>query len=228
MIILQDKNRNSDAAGVTDEMKGEVMMTAQNCLEILRSIKDAAFATVDEKGLPQVRIIDVMLIEEEKLYFCTARGKDFYRQLAASGHVAVTGLNKEWQMVRLSGKAHKLSEQKKWIDRIFEENPSMNDIYPKESRYILEAFCIDNGQIEFFDLGKSPICRESFSLGNIEAVKKGFEITDACIGCGICKKNCPQQCISSGSPFTINQQHCLHCGLCRENCPVQAIQKRGV
>ena len=50
-------------------------MTAQDCLEILRSVKDAAFATVDGKGCPQIRIIDVMLVEEEKLYFCTARGK---------------------------------------------------------------------------------------------------------------------------------------------------------
>ena len=39
-------------------------MTAQDCLEILRSVKDAAFATVDGKGCPQVRIIDVMLVEE--------------------------------------------------------------------------------------------------------------------------------------------------------------------
>ena len=52
-------------------------MNVQRCLEILREVKDVAFATVDEKGLPQIRIIDVMLVENEKLYFCTARGKDF-------------------------------------------------------------------------------------------------------------------------------------------------------
>ena len=42
-------------------------MTAQECLRILRDIKDVAFATVDEQGAPQVRIIDVMLVEEGKL-----------------------------------------------------------------------------------------------------------------------------------------------------------------
>ena len=36
-------------------------MKAQDCLDILREIKDVAFATVDEKGKPQVRIIDVMI-----------------------------------------------------------------------------------------------------------------------------------------------------------------------
>ena len=75
-------------------------MTVQECLQILRDVKDVAFATVDEKGVPQVRIIDVMLAEDEKLYFCTARGKDFYRQFISSGRVAVTGLNREYQMVR--------------------------------------------------------------------------------------------------------------------------------
>lgn len=60
-------------------------MTAQDCLEILRTVKDAAFATVDSAGQPQVRIIDVMLTEREKLYFCTARGKDFYRELTREG-----------------------------------------------------------------------------------------------------------------------------------------------
>ena len=61
-------------------------MNTQKCLEILREVKDVAFATVDESGMPQVRIIDVMIIEEEKLYFCTARGKDFYQQLSKKIH----------------------------------------------------------------------------------------------------------------------------------------------
>lgn len=88
-------------------------MTAQDCLEELRRIKDAAFATVDETGAPQVRIIDVMLAEAGALYFCTARGKEFYRQLTADGRVAVTALNRDWQMFRLSGRARRLTEQQR-------------------------------------------------------------------------------------------------------------------
>lgn len=130
-------------------------MTARECLQILREIKDVAFATVDEKGLPHVRIIDVMLVEEEKLYFCTARGKDFYRQLTETHRTEITGLNREYQMVRISGTVNRLTDQKKWIDRIFEANPSMNDIYPGESRYILEPFCMEEGQIEFLILGRA-------------------------------------------------------------------------
>lgn len=203
-------------------------MNAHDCLRILRDVKDVAFATVDEKGLPQIRIIDVMLAENEKIYFCTARGKDFYAQLMRDNHIAITAVNKDFQMVRLSGTAEKLMEQKYWIDRIFKENPGMNSVYPNESRYILEPFCVANADIEFFDLSKEPINRENFTIGNSKKQKKGFEISASCIGCGKCRKICPQRCISLGKPYEINQNHCLHCGLCFESCPVKAITKRSV
>lgn len=200
-------------------------MKVKDCLEILRDIKDVAFATVDEKGHPQNRIIDVMLVEEEKLYFCVARGKDFYLQLMKNNYVAITGLNKEFKMVRLNGEVKRLDKQKLWINRIFEENPVMNDVYPSDSRYILEAFCIEKGQLEFFDLGKSPIYRESFSMGSFSEEKKGFIINNSCIGCEKCAKICPQKCIESGSTYKIIQNNCLHCGLCFENCPVNSIER---
>ena len=71
-------------------------MGSQECLELLRGVRDCAFATIDRNGLPAVRIIDVMLVEEGCLFFCTARGKDFYAELLANSAVAVTGLNDKW------------------------------------------------------------------------------------------------------------------------------------
>lgn len=197
-------------------------MTLNECIKILREIKDVAFATVDEYGKPQIRIIDIMLVESEKVYFCTARGKEFYKQLIASGEVAVTGMNSSYQMVRLNGKARKLDNQKMWIDRIFRENPSMNSVYPDDSRYVLEPFCIDNGEAEFFDLSTKPIVRQSFAINSSTLKKKGYIITDDCISCGKCERLCPQKCING---YKINQTHCLHCGLCYEQCPIGAINQ---
>ena len=48
-------------------------MNAQNCLEILKSIKDVAFATVDRDGKPQVRMIDMMLIEGKAVFLHRSR-----------------------------------------------------------------------------------------------------------------------------------------------------------
>lgn len=202
-------------------------MKAQDCLDILREIKDVAFATVDESGFPQNRIIDVMLTDDEKLYFCTSRGKDFHRQLTRDPRVAVTSVDKSWRMVRLMGRAVRLEDQKHWIDRIFEENPSMNGVYPGQSRYILDAFCISAGELEYFDLSSEPITRRALSFGGAEERQSGFVITDSCISCGTCAGGCPQQCIKEGAPYEIDQPHCLHCGLCAENCPAGAVERRG-
>ncbi len=200
-------------------------MNVQRCLQMLREIKDVACATVDNKGLPQIRIIDVMLVENEKLYFCTSRGKEFYLQLIKDGHIAIAGSNNNSQMIRLNGEAVKLTDHKKWIDRIFEENSFMNKVYPDESRYALEAFCIETGEVEFFDLGKDPIERERFSLGQSELTEIGFFIdNNLCTDCGKCEKICPQKCIEN---HKINHKHCLNCGLCVEECPVSAIKKIG-
>ena len=44
-------------------------MGSQECLELLRGVRDCAFATIDRNGLPAVRIIDVMLKEEGVSFF---------------------------------------------------------------------------------------------------------------------------------------------------------------
>ena len=48
---------------VTKEDKG---MTAEECIKLLREIKDVAFATVDKEGHPQLPIIDLMITQVEK------------------------------------------------------------------------------------------------------------------------------------------------------------------
>ena len=94
-------------------------MDARDCFKVLREIKDVSFATVDRHGHPQVRIIDIMLAEGEKLYFLTARGKDFYQELTEHAQIAVCAMTKDYEMIRLNGDIIKMKEQKNWIDKIF-------------------------------------------------------------------------------------------------------------
>ena len=53
-------------------------MTTQEILNILQSdIHSVVFATLDEHGLPQTCVIDLMLADDDGLYFLTAKGKAF-------------------------------------------------------------------------------------------------------------------------------------------------------
>ena len=66
-------------------------MTTQEILNILQSdIHSVVFATLDEHGLPQTCVIDLMLADDDGLYFLTAKGKAFYRRLMAVSYTHLT------------------------------------------------------------------------------------------------------------------------------------------
>ena len=201
------------------------MVTKEECFKQLRDVIDAVLSTVDEDGNPQSRIIDIMHIEDDKIFFLTGRGKDVYKEIMAHPKISYLSL-KDNKSIRITGEAYKLEDQHKWIDLIFDENPFMNNVYPKGTRYILEPFCIENYQMEFFDLTQKPIYRKTFEFGDWNVKAKGFFISDECVSCGTCYASCPQRIPFEGeNHYEIPQENCLHCGLCFENCPTQAIKK---
>ena len=205
-------------------------MDAKTCLQKLQYVGVLAFATVDENGGPQIRNISAIHYEVEAMYFFTAKGKDFCRQLLSDGRVQVLGYTKYKEMIRLSAKARPVgeAEQKNWIDMIFKEQPYLSNVYPGDTRKLAGmVFEIADAEIEYFNLGVNPIFRESYTIGRGNITEKGYWITDACIGCGSCTEHCPQRCIKAGTPYQIQQEHCLHCGNCHAACPVQAVEKRG-
>lgn len=57
-------------------------MQTADYLKILKDeIHLVVFAAIDENGLPDARVIDIMFADSDSLYFITAKGKGFYRQL---------------------------------------------------------------------------------------------------------------------------------------------------
>lgn len=214
-------------------------METGDFLKILKNdIHTTIMATVDGEGHPVTRVIDVMLSDDKTLYFITAKGKEFYRQLMEQRFVSISGtcggegMDKKEASVHMKaisvrGTVKNIGSQR--LAEVFEKNPYMNEIYPDAvSRKALEVFCITEGTGEFFDLSAKPIQRESFTVGlqegNVEKKPGGYQITDACTGCKSCMKICPQKCIDAdGVPLKIRQEHCLHCGNCMAVCPFGAV-----
>ena len=150
-------------------------MDLEICLKKLELIGVLAFATVDKEGAPQIRNISAIHYEKDRLYFFTARGKNFCQELMEDGRVQVLGYTKYKEMIRLSGRAYPVEEkeQKKWQDVIFKEQPYLANVYPGDTKDIGIIFCIDSGDVEYFNLGVNPIFREIYPLGNATIKPKG-------------------------------------------------------
>ena len=203
-------------------------MDATAYLAILTDeIHSVVIATVDEKGLPTTRIIDIMLHDEHGLYFLTAKGKAFYHQLTEKPNLSLSGMtggtgSMSKKSITLAGSVKNIGTAR--LGEIFAKNPYMATIYPTaENMTALEVFCLYKGQGYYFDLSTQPITRMNFAFGGSEIQQFGYQITDACNGCGLCIDKCPTHCISIGEPYVINQENCLHCGNCLAVCPEDAV-----
>lgn len=205
-------------------------MTTHEILRILQhDIHSTVFATVDDDGLPQTCVIDLMLSDEAGLYFLTARGKTFYDRLMRRQYAALTGMKGEDTLstvaISLRGKLRNIGTER--LEEIFEKNPYMAKIYPTQtSRQALEVFQIYQGEGEYFDLSQRPAYRQVFSFGGAEIHETGYRIRpDKCVGCRRCLEVCPVGCISHAVPRVLDRARCLHCGNCFRACPAGAVER---
>ncbi len=202
-------------------------MTTNDYLKILvEQIHSTTVATIGTDGLPQTRVIDMMLWDDKGVYFLTAKGKAFYEQLMEQSFIALSAV-KDKMSISLRGKIRNIGSQK--LDEIFEANLYMQKIYPGDTRSALEVFWLYEAQGEYFDISvPTHVVREGIIIGMAEIKQTGYFAGQGCIGCKLCYSVCPQKCIDiSVKPVVIDQNRCLHCGRCAETCPKQVIEKRG-
>ena len=81
-------------------------------LKILtEDIHSAAIATLDKNGRPITRIIDIMLYDDQGIYFLTAKGKEFYRQLMEQKYISLSAV-KEKRSITLRGETENIGSEK--------------------------------------------------------------------------------------------------------------------
>ena len=165
-------------------------MTKNDYLRLLvEEMHSAAVATIDKDGHPQLRIIDMMLWDEQGVYFLTARGKAFYEQLLEQGYIALTAVRGK-RSVSMRGKIRSVGTER--LAEIFAKNPYMQSIYPGDTRAVLEVFCLYEAVGEYFDIrDPAHVVRDSFTIGQAVPKQTGYFVENGCIGCKLCYSVCP-------------------------------------
>lgn len=192
---------------------------------LVEDFHSTVVATIGIDGHPQTRVIDMMLWDDKGVYFLTAKGKSFYEQLMKQKYISLSA-TKDKKAISLRGQVQNIGSEKR--DEIFIKNTYMQQLYPNDTRDVLEVFWLYEAQGEYFDISNpSCIVRESILIGTPKERLTGYVVREDCIRCKLCYAVCPQKCIDiSKKPVVIDQAHCLHCGRCAEICPKQTIQKR--
>ncbi len=220
-------------------------MTLRQIHEAVEKIGCLSFTTLDG-STPHSRIVHVCGYDDEGLYFLTMTVKPFYRQLSASGIVALcgiypagrpTGKNAVGQpafepgfTLRITGEAREVSQE---TIRAKAEagHPMFRYFLEDQARYpATRLFCIRNGKGEIFDYDFEMVNRDHkllrtrFSFGGETHNEPGGRITDDCIACGECEKVCTFKAIEPGEPYRILGERCDECGSCYLVCPQNAIE----
>jgi len=83
--------------------------------------------------------------------------------------------------------------------------------------------------LEYFrDEYEAHINEKRCPAGVCKALIEYAILEDKCTGCGRCRRECPQQCISGESkkPHVIDASQCIRCGVCFDVCRFDAVEVR--
>lgn len=86
-------------------------------------------ATVDG-AKARVRPFGFSMIRNDKLYFCTNKSKDVFKQLVRSPEIEISGMGSDGTWLRISGKVA-VDESRDAKVQAFAEAPNLLRIYPK-------------------------------------------------------------------------------------------------
>lgn len=220
-------------------------MTIDQISEAIDKIGCLAYTTLDGETMHS-RIVHAMGCDDEGLYFLTMNTKPFYRQLKATGKVAVCGMypftraegknaagQPAWEpgfTLRLTGDVREVDQAT--IQAKAEAGGELFKYFLEDqARYpATRLFCIHRAKGEIFDFDFEMVDRDHklertrFSFGGASHNPPGVRINDDCIACGACAEACTFKAIEPGEPYRIIGARCDECGSCLQVCPQEAIE----
>ncbi len=220
-------------------------MTIKEIYELFDNIGTLTFSTI-HNGEVHSRIAHFNGYDEDGIYFRTMWNKPYARQLVETGSVTVCGVTDSRVLghdedgapefppgysVRLIGKVKPVDEaairEKAKTNEMLKTAAQDMDKYAamKKGNFVIYEAKVDVFDYDFEGTKRDhKILRIRDSFGGMTYNLAGPTITDKCIGCGLCFKNCTFKAIEKGEPYRIRPERCDDCGSCIEVCPVDAIE----
>ncbi|PKQ68532.1 hypothetical protein BZG01_04805 [Labilibaculum manganireducens] len=137
----------------------------KDLIKLLNQHKDLALATVNDQGSPKVRIFRIMQLNEQELFFSTAKNKEVYLQLKENPKVEMVSWHDKVS-IRVAGKAF-FDVSDEMQQKIFEESKTLQEIYLSVDNPNLTFFRVKIEWAELFDLNSIPPRREFFDEADI-------------------------------------------------------------
>ena len=132
----------------------------QNIDQMLSTCPMCFLATINGNE-PRVRAFQYQLEQDGKLWFCTARSKDVFKQLQATPTVEICAVNGNISWVRVNGKVT-LEDNHSVKERILSEQPLIKSIYGSADNPDFTTFYLEHGNYTITDFSENPASGGAF------------------------------------------------------------------
>lgn len=110
---------------------------------------------------PKVRAFQYQFEQDGKLWFCTAKSKDVFKQLKANPAVQICAVRQDMTWVRVSGKVA-LEDNRAVKERILSEQPLIKGIYGTADNPDFTTFCLEHGAYTIAGFSGNPPSNGAF------------------------------------------------------------------
>lgn len=104
---------------------------------------------------PRVRAFQYQFEQEGKLWFCTAKSKDVFKQLQANPSVEICAVQQDMTWIRITANVT-LDDNRAVKERILSEQPLIKGIYGTADNPDFTTFAIAHGEYVIADFSGNP------------------------------------------------------------------------
>ena len=124
-------------------------------VEFLQANPVQYLATVGRDGKAKCRPFMFCFEKGGKLWFCTARNKDVFKQLQANPAVEICAVKQDMTWLRLTGKMA-LADDMAVKERVLAAQPLIKGIYGSADNPVFASLCLEHGEYVIADFSGNP------------------------------------------------------------------------